>query len=53
MNSEKIGKIASLGGAFSIGDASGEAGGEAVGLIGDAVSALANLDIPRPRHIAR
>jgi Holliday junction DNA helicase RuvA len=40
---EKIGKIASLGGAFSIGDPSGEAGGEAVGLIGDAVSALANL----------
>ena len=40
---EKIGKIASLGGAFSIGDTSGEAGGEAVGLIGDAVSALANL----------
>ena len=40
---EKIGKIASLGGALSIGDTSGEAGGEAVGLIGDAVSALANL----------
>ena len=40
---EKIGKIASLGGALSIGDNSGEAGGEAVGLIGDAVSALANL----------
>ena len=40
---EKIGKIASLGGALSIGDTSGEAGGAAVGLIGDAVSALANL----------
>ena len=40
---EKIGKIASLGGALSIGDTGGEAGGEAVGLIGDAVSALANL----------
>ena len=40
---EKIGKIASLGGALSIGNTSGEAGGAAVGLIGDAVSALANL----------
>ena len=40
---EKIGKIASLGGALSIGDTSVEASGEAVGLIGDAVSALANL----------
>ena len=40
---EKIGKIASLGGALSISDTSGETSGEAVGLIGDAVSALANL----------
>ena len=40
---EKIGKIAPLGGALSIGNTSGEAGGAAVGLIGDAVSALANL----------
>ena len=40
---EKIGKIAPLGGALSIGNTSGEAGGEAVGLVGDAVSALANL----------
>ena len=40
---EKIGKIASLGGALSIGNASGEAGAEASGLVGDAVSALANL----------
>ena len=40
---EKIGKIASLRGTLSIADTSGEAGGEAVGLIGDAVSALANL----------
>ena len=40
---EKIGKIAPLGGALSIGNASGEAGGATVGLIGDAVSALANL----------
>ena len=50
---EKIGKIASLGTALSTSDTSGEAGGEAVGLIGDAVSALANLGLPRPRHIAR
>jgi Holliday junction DNA helicase RuvA len=41
--SEKIGKIASLRGTLSIADISGEAGGEAMGLIGDAVSALANL----------
>ena len=40
---EKIGKIASLGAALSISDTSGETSGEAVGLIGDAVSALANL----------
>ena len=40
---EKIGKIAHLGGALSIANSSGEAGGAAVGLIGDAVSALANL----------
>ena len=40
---EKIGKIASLGGALSIGNASGEAGAAASGLVGDAVSALANL----------
>ena len=40
---EKIGKIAPLGGALSIGNTRGEAGGAAVGLIGDAVSALANL----------
>ena len=40
---EKIGKIVSLGGASSIGNASGEASGAASGLIGDAVSALANL----------
>ena len=40
---EKIGKIASLGGALSIGNTSGEASGAAVELIGDAVSALANL----------
>ena len=40
---EKIGKMAPPGGALSIGDTSGEAGGAAVELIGDAVSALANL----------
>ena len=40
---EKIGKIAPLGGALSIGNASGEAGAAASGLVGDAVSALANL----------
>ncbi len=40
---EKIGKIASLGGDFSIGSAASEATGEAAGLVGDAVSALANL----------
>ena len=40
---EKIGKIAHLGGALSIGNTSGEAGSAAVGLVGDAVSALANL----------
>jgi Holliday junction DNA helicase RuvA len=40
---EKIGKIVSLGGALSIGNASGEVTGEAAGLVGDAVSALANL----------
>ena len=40
---EKIGKMTSLRGALSIGDASDEVGGEAVGFIGDAVSALANL----------
>ena len=40
---EKIGKIVSLGGALSIGNASGEASGAAAGLVGDAVSALANL----------
>jgi Holliday junction DNA helicase RuvA len=40
---EKIGKIVSLGGALTIGDASGEVSGAAAGLVGDAVSALANL----------
>ena len=40
---EKIGKIVSLGGALSIGNASGEVTGDAAGLVGDAVSALANL----------
>ena len=40
---EKIGKIVPLGGALSIGDNSGEASGPAAGLVGDAVSALANL----------
>jgi Holliday junction DNA helicase RuvA len=40
---EKIGKIVSLGGALSIGNASGEVSGAAAGLVGDAVSALANL----------
>lgn len=40
---EKISKIAHLGDALSIGNTSGETGGVAVGLIGDAVSALANL----------
>ena len=44
---EKIGKIASLRGTLSIADTSDEAGGEAVGLIGDAVSALANLGYPQ------
>lgn len=41
--SEKIGKIATLGGALSIGNADGGTGGAASGLVGDAVSALANL----------
>ena len=45
---EKIGKIASLGGALSIGDTIGETGGEAVELISDAVSALANLGYAQP-----
>ncbi len=40
---EKIGKIVSLGGALSIGNTSGETSGAAAGLVGDAVSALANL----------
>ena len=40
---EKIGKIVSLGGALSIGNASGYVTGDAAGLVGDAVSALANL----------
>ena len=40
---EKIGKIVSLDGALSIGNARGEVSGAASGLIGDAVSALANL----------
>ena len=40
---EKIGKIVSLGGALSIADASGEVSGATAGLVGDAVSALANL----------
>ena len=40
---EKIGKMAPPGGALSTADTRGEAGGAAVGLIGDAVSALANL----------
>ena len=40
---EKIGKIVTLGGALSIGNAIGETSGAAVGLVGDAVSALANL----------
>ena len=40
---EKIGKIVSHGGALSIGNASGEVSGAAAGLVGDAVSALANL----------
>jgi Holliday junction DNA helicase RuvA len=48
---EKIGKIASLGGALAIGDSiSGAAGGldgAAVGLFGDAVSALVNLGYGR------
>ena len=41
--SEKIGKIVPLGGALSTGNAIGEASGAAAGLVGDAVSALANL----------
>ena len=40
---EKIGKIVTLGGALSIGNVSGETSGAAAGLVGDAVSALANL----------
>ena len=48
---EKIGKITSLGGALAIGDSiSGAAGGldgAAVGLFGDAVSALVNLGYGR------
>ena len=40
---EKIGKIVTLGSALSIGNASGEASGAAVGLVGDAISALVNL----------
>ena len=40
---EKIGKIVSLGGALSIADASDEVSGATAGLVGDAVSALANL----------
>ena len=40
---EKIGKIVTLGGALSIGNAIGETSGAAAGLVGDAVSALANL----------
>ena len=41
--SEKIGRIIPLDGALSIGNASGEASRLAAGLVGDAVSALANL----------
>ncbi len=40
---EKIGKIVTLGGALSIGHAISETSGAAAGLVGDAVSALANL----------
>ena len=40
---EKIGKIVPLDGTLSIGNASGEASRSAAGLVGDAVSALANL----------
>ena len=40
---EKIGKIVPLDGALSIVNASGEASRSATGLVGDAVSALANL----------
>ena len=40
---EKIGKIVTLGGALPIGDASVGVGGMAPELVGDAVSALANL----------
>ena len=40
---EKIGKMMPLGGALSIGDASGETRDMAGGLVGDAVSALVNL----------
>ena len=40
---EKIGKMAPPDGALSIVNTSGKVGGAAVGLIGDAVSALANL----------
>ena len=40
---EKIGKIAHLGGALSIGNATGEQNDAAVALVSDAVSALANL----------
>ena len=40
---EKIGKIVTLGGALSNGNTSGETSGAAAGLVGDAVSALANL----------
>ena len=40
---EKIGKIVSLGAALSIGSVSGETSGAAAGLVGDAISALANL----------
>ena len=40
---EKIGKIVSLGAALSIGSVSGETSGAAAELVGDAISALANL----------
>ncbi|MDC3234828.1 Holliday junction branch migration protein RuvA [Candidatus Puniceispirillum sp.] len=40
---EKIGKIVSLGGDLSVGNDTVEASGAAAGLVGDAVSALANL----------
>ena len=44
---EKIGKIIPLDDALSISDANGEPSGAATGLVGDAVSALANLGYGR------